>query len=296
MNRMPSWTPPFLKALALHGAIIAVLFWRWQSQPEPVVAPLSPAPEVIEATALDEAQVEAELERIKAQEAAARQAEQARQEKLKRQRMAEERRLRELKRKQQKEKKTLQQLAEAKRKKAREEARRLAELKKRQQEEKARLAKLEKARREAEKKRLEEQKKKREEEERKKRLAEEKKRQQEEAKRQAEAEALRQQQLAQQRQRINRQAAEATAKVKQKVERYWLKPASYQSGLSCTIQVRVIPGGEVVEAKVIQSSGDRAFDRSAEVAVRKASPLPIPDDPALFSRFREFKFIFKPEG
>ncbi len=290
MNRMPSWTPPFLKALVLHGAIIAVLFWRWQSQPEPVIAPPSPAPEIIEATALDEAQVEAELERIKAQEAAARQAEQARQEKLKRQRMAEERRLRELKRKQQKEKKTLQQLAEAKRKKAREEAKRLAELKKRQQEEKARLAKLEKARREAEKKRLEEQKRKREEEERQKRLAEEKKRQE------AEAEALRQQQLARQRQRINRQAAEATAKVKQKVERYWLKPASYQSGLSCTIQVRVIPGGEVVEAKVIQSSGDRAFDRSAEVAVRKASPLPIPDDPALFSRFREFKFIFKPEG
>lgn len=66
-------------------------------------------------------------------------------------------------------------------------------------------------------------------------------------------------------------------------------------GLNCTLYVRMIPGGEVVEARVIQSSGNPAFDRQAENAVRKAAPLPVPADPRLFQRMREIKFVFDPE-
>ncbi len=69
----------------------------------------------------------------------------------------------------------------------------------------------------------------------------------------------------------------------------------FQEGLICTLVVRMIPGGEVVEARVIQSSGNAAFDRQAENAVRKASPLPVPSDPRLFKRMREIKFVFDPE-
>jgi len=47
---------------------------------------------------------------------------------------------------------------------------------------------------------------------------------------------------------------------------------------------------------VIGSSGDPIFDRSAENAVRKASPLPVPQDRNLFNQeFRVFTFVFKPE-
>jgi colicin import membrane protein len=66
-------------------------------------------------------------------------------------------------------------------------------------------------------------------------------------------------------------------------------------GLNCTLYVRMIPGGEVVEASVIQSSGNAAFDRQAENAVRKAAPLPVPSDPRLFQRMREINFVFDPE-
>ena len=66
-------------------------------------------------------------------------------------------------------------------------------------------------------------------------------------------------------------------------------------GLSCTLYVRMIPGGEVVEARVIQSSGNASFDRQAENAVLKAAPLPVPSDPRLFRRMREIKFVFDPE-
>jgi colicin import membrane protein len=58
--------------------------------------------------------------------------------------------------------------------------------------------------------------------------------------------------------------------------------------------VRQIPGGEVVEVRIVQSSGNAAFDQSVERAVLKASPLPRPRDPSLFAQ--EIEFIFEPEG
>ena len=71
---------------------------------------------------------------------------------------------------------------------------------------------------------------------------------------------------------------------------------SATQGLKCTIQVKLLPSGEVIEATVINSSGDVVFDRSAENAVNKASPLPVPQDKALFNdEFRTFTFVFKPE-
>jgi colicin import membrane protein len=66
--------------------------------------------------------------------------------------------------------------------------------------------------------------------------------------------------------------------------------------LKCTIQVKLLPSGEVMDAVVVSSSGDAVFDRSAENAVRKASPLPVPQDKVLFNKdFRVFAFVFKPE-
>ena len=57
----------------------------------------------------------------------------------------------------------------------------------------------------------------------------------------------------------------------------------------------MVPGGDVVDAKVIRSSGNAVFDRQAEIAVRKASPLSVPDDPRLFQQLREIQFVFEPE-
>ena len=61
------------------------------------------------------------------------------------------------------------------------------------------------------------------------------------------------------------------------------------------MRVRLIPGGEVLEAKIVRSSGDAVFDRSVENAVQKASPLPLPENPELLEQFREIEFIFRPE-
>ena len=77
----------------------------------------------------------------------------------------------------------------------------------------------------------------------------------------------------------------------------WSRPPSARNGMSVTLSVNLIPGGEVVATPAItKSSGDAAFDRSAQNAVMLASPLPVPADPAIFNaHFRKFTFVARPE-
>jgi len=92
------------------------------------------------------------------------------------------------------------------------------------------------------------------------------------------------------------EAEQAKLAIKQKVNRSWIRPASSTAGLKCTIRVRLMSDGTVIDAEVISSSGDEIFDRSAENAVNKASPLPVPKDKELFAReFRSFQFLFNPK-
>ena len=83
--------------------------------------------------------------------------------------------------------------------------------------------------------------------------------------------------------------------IRLKVNRSWIRPASAVYGAKCRIRVRLLSDGSVIEAKTIASSGDELFDRSAESAVRNASPLPVPTDIELFAKtFRSFTFTFDP--
>ena len=92
------------------------------------------------------------------------------------------------------------------------------------------------------------------------------------------------------------EAERAKLAIKQKVNRSWIRPVSTTTGLKCTIRVRLLSDGTVMVAEVISSSGDEDFDRSAENAVNKASPLPVPKDKELFAReFRSFQFLFNPK-
>jgi colicin import membrane protein len=63
-----------------------------------------------------------------------------------------------------------------------------------------------------------------------------------------------------------------------------------------TLRISVLPGGEVTNVVTVKSSGDPAFDASAEDAVRKANPLPVPDDVTAFNQyFRVITLKFNPE-
>ncbi len=80
--------------------------------------------------------------------------------------------------------------------------------------------------------------------------------------------------------------------ITQSIERNWIRPPN-SGNLQCTLEVRLIPGGDVIWAKVIKSSGNSAFDRSVERAVRRAAPLPVPGG-GLFEQFRTLTFVFDP--
>jgi colicin import membrane protein len=150
----------------------------------------------------------------------------------------------------------------------------------------------------AEQRRLEEaeQKRKAEAEAKVKAEAEKKRKAEAEAKAKAEAEAEMRRQIAAEQEEARARSAlsEYIPYIQDKVQRNWLKPAGSAAGLSCLIKVRLIPGGDVVSATVVRSSGDPLFDRSVETAVLKASPLPLPTDATLFNHFREINFNFDP--
>ena len=86
------------------------------------------------------------------------------------------------------------------------------------------------------------------------------------------------------------------AAIRQRVTRAWERPPGVPDGLSAVVSVRLGPGGAVLTADVVQSSGDAAFDRSAERAVFRADPLPMPDDPVLAAPYRRgIELTFRPE-
>lgn len=76
------------------------------------------------------------------------------------------------------------------------------------------------------------------------------------------------------------------------VEQRWFEPPGLAAGLSCTIVVTQIPGGDVVGMRFESCNGNAAVRQSIENAVRNASPLPPPPQPALFER--EVELVFTP--
>ncbi len=77
------------------------------------------------------------------------------------------------------------------------------------------------------------------------------------------------------------------------VEQRWYEPPGMSAGLSCTITVTQIPGGDVVGMRFGNCNGNAAVRQSIENAVRNASPLPPPPQPALFER--EVDLVFTPK-
>ena len=83
------------------------------------------------------------------------------------------------------------------------------------------------------------------------------------------------------------------ALIQQKVIRNWVRPASAQTGLECEVAVVQLPNGDVIDAHTVRCNGDETVRRSIENAVRRSSPLPLPNNRVLFDR--NLTFTFRPE-
>ncbi|MFA5529623.1 MAG: cell envelope integrity protein TolA [Thiohalomonadaceae bacterium] len=268
-------------SLGVHALAFALLTVSFHAPPARLPA-APPQMEAVETVAVDEAAVERELQKLRSDEQARRNAETARQRKLAREadqmrraREQEAQRLAELKKKRDQEQRE-RKAAEAA------ETKRLADLKAEQQRVAAEKAAIEKQRAEEAKKvaELERQRKLAEERDKAARAAALK------AKLDAEAKALEREQAS-----LNsRLKAEYVDLIANKVSRNWLRPAGTSGSVDCQVFVRQLPGGEVVDVRLLQSCGSPALDRSVEAAVRKASPLPAPPTPDVFDREIKFRF------
>lgn len=263
-------------AIAIH--LLAVLAISLSFTSSDTQLNVTPKEKVIEAVAIDESKINAEIQKLK---------------------KAEEKKKKQQKREIDKTKKARQE--------RKQEEKRLQALKKKQKEQ-ARLSRLKE---EKEKKRIAELNRKREEQEKKQKEAEEKLAQIEKKRLQEEQRLAQEEKLRKEKEEQKKKAAAATqlkarqmsevakykALIKREITRSWVIPPSYRKGMSCKVAVRLIPSGDVVGIRVIKSSGDSAFDRSVEMAVQKSSPLTVPkSDTGIFDYFREVEFVFDPNA
>jgi colicin import membrane protein len=87
------------------------------------------------------------------------------------------------------------------------------------------------------------------------------------------------------------------ALIKGYVEQNWSRPPTTRPGMQAVLKITLLPTGEVQDVRIIESSGNVAFDRSAQQAVHKAGPFRelIDLQPHQRDAFREFNLLFKPE-
>jgi colicin import membrane protein len=152
----------------------------------------------------------------------------------------------------------------------------------RRKEEDAKKLKAEARKKEDEKRKLE-----------KERVAEEAEAKRQAAEKQALADKLAKEQAAAQKRIYD----EYVRQISNKIKRYIVEPPNLQGNPQVEFDLRLLPGGEVLEPslRLKRSSGNAAYDQAVERAILKASPLPLPPDPSLFSMFRELNLKIRPK-
>lgn len=305
----PSKFFAFVLALLVHVGLLAFfvvnLDWFRPSQQAPQI-------DVVNAVVVDETKIAQEMDKLKTAEDNKRKAEEQR-----KQRLEEEAKAAEQKRVQEE-----QQIKKLEQQRLQEEERvKKVEQQRKQEEQRAEQLRVEREQADAERKRKEAEAKKRKEEEAKRKQKEqeeldrkrkeeaekkqkaetERKRKEQERAAQAARERALQEQLDQEAKAMDAATRRAQERmmigyrdaIRQDVERAWRKPPNATADMSCVVSVKQIPGGEVADARIVScNNNDQGFQQSVIAAVHRASPLPVPPDPALFQR--EIEFTFSP--
>ncbi|MEO6975868.1 MAG: cell envelope integrity protein TolA [Gallionella sp.] len=93
---------------------------------------------------------------------------------------------------------------------------------------------------------------------------------------------------------IGRVVDEYQAKIQAKIRRNIVMPPNVAKDALAIFRVTLLPGGAVLNAVPLKSSGNAAYDDAVDRAILKSDPLPVPPDVTLFNRFRELDLKFKP--
>ena len=85
--------------------------------------------------------------------------------------------------------------------------------------------------------------------------------------------------------------------IKSQVMENWKRPTNLSSNFKTEIQITLVPTGEILSSKIINSSGNKAFDDSALTAISRLKSFDgLNMQMNLFDQhFRKFILIFSPE-
>jgi colicin import membrane protein len=83
--------------------------------------------------------------------------------------------------------------------------------------------------------------------------------------------------------------------IRSKIRHNIVMPPDVLPTAAAEFKVTLLPDGSVLDAVLLRSSGNAAYDEATERAIYKAQPLPIPTDPVLKKRFRELRLTIRPE-
>ena len=95
-----------------------------------------------------------------------------------------------------------------------------------------------------------------------------------------------------------RAAANVLDAMTTRITRAWRRPVAFAGGLEVYLRMALASNGELVDVRVVKSSGDVLFDRSALTAVQRAAPFNEVEqfDAATFEeKFRSLTVKFRPE-
>ena len=87
--------------------------------------------------------------------------------------------------------------------------------------------------------------------------------------------------------------AEYVNRIRAKARGNWILPADLQGNPQCIFKVVQLPTGEVIDVRLVKSSGNGAYDEAVHRAILKSSPLPLPASGTPF--YRELELTFRPK-
>lgn len=294
------YSKPFGFACLLHVVLFIALFidLDFRSRPQLSGENNHPAVKIVKAVAVQQDKVEEEMKRLTEEREEKEEVERKKQQKLAReaQRAVAARKEEQAKLRRFREQLKKAETARIAEQKAAE--KQLQKIKQEQAAESKRLAKIKQQQAESEKKqKIADEAAKQAALEEKKKLAEEQK-------------AAKQMKLSEERQQDLQnqiQEEENSAQMQSEIDKYkalvinaiqnnWTYPDNVSDDMTCLLQIKLGPGGVVLNVSVVKTSGNNLLDRSAEVAVYKASPLPVPNNPELFDKFRTLNLKVSPKG
>lgn len=79
------------------------------------------------------------------------------------------------------------------------------------------------------------------------------------------------------------------------IQKFSINNQYIQKNLRCKMKITTEKDGNVTEVLIVRSSGNLSFDRAARLAVKKASPLLVPQESEIFKSFAVFMINFDPK-